>query len=183
MAISVDTKELYDYNDFMFILSLFLTILFAAFMQWVHQSFFITHLLLGLSCCFFMYSIYLIVIMIVNTYSTISHIPNLSNLNSARALFKSEVLARKRLLLTCLLCLLPIFPLIYFLTVFHMISNNHSIISYVIAGAFNKIIFASICTDARLEVTHPTIYFLDSQEKLAFEKRSFLRYIFHEIRV
>ena len=182
MAISVDTKVLYDFDDYMFVLSLFLTVLSGIIMQFIHYSQIWSCIMLFFACSFFTYSMYLAVMMIQKT-NRFTHRPNLSGLNSAKATFKFEILARKRMLLRCLLCLLPIFPCLYFLSFFQIISSNTRISGLLIASALNKILFASLCTDARLEVTHPSIYFLDLEEKLAFEKRSFLRYIFHEIRV
>jgi hypothetical protein len=182
MAVSVDTKATYDSDDYMFVFSLFLTVLCGVFMQIVNHSFIWTNMFLVLSSAFFIFSMYLAVAIIWKT-KKFENGRNLSGLNSARALFKSEVLARKRMLLTCLLCLLPLFPILYIISLLQIISSNTRIVALLIASALNKIIFSTLCTDARLEMTHPTIYFLDLEEKLAFEKRSFLRYIFHEIRV
>lgn len=179
MAISVDGKTAFDFNDKVFLASLFLNIFFGGI-----RVFHVFHgELIGFYLCFssfvaFLIFMYIAEVMIGECHKILSDNPFLPS-NS----FKVHLASRKLLLLRFLTLLFPVFPLIYFLMLFHVIDANSGDALLMAASAISKMVFASLCTDAKLEITHPSAYANDMKTKLNMERRTFLRYIFHEIRV
>lgn len=182
MAISVDLKAEYDKDDVIYVSFLFATISLGILIQIFNQSGLITNILFMVASSLFSFSMYLGVRMIRKAKKQLRP-SSVTSSYSAKDQFHNHVLRRKIMLLKCLLVLLPPFPIIYVLSMFHVISSNARDAVLLIASAVAKMLFASICTDARLEITHPSVYMLEVQEKANVEKRSFLRYIFHEMRV
>lgn len=104
---------------------------------------------------------------------------------SKRGLYQRRILlaSRKATLSHCVGYLFPVFPLLYFLRLTDFINDDVYFVGILFASAFTKVLFASLCMDAHLEVSHPAIALIDAENFAHTSRRAFLRYVFHEVRV
>lgn len=91
--------------------------------------------------------------------------------------------SRQLTLLNTMGYLSPLFPTIYFLRFSRIINNDFACAGWLIAGLLIKTIFSSMCMDAHLEVSHKSLSLIDFESFNSNARRSFLRYVFHEVRV
>lgn len=179
MAISVDGKKSYDIRDKLFVTSLFCCILFGGLTVFkIFHSDSIASIFMFISCVSFGMFMYLAEIMIGECFTVLSE-----NQFSPKNAFRVHLASRKILLLRFLTVLFPVFPAIYLLMALKMIDSNTGDACLMGSSAISKLVFASLCTDAKLEITHPSAYANEIRNKLNAERRTFLRYMFHELRV
>ena len=178
MAIAVDSKIKFNLNDKIFIGSLFFCILFGFMLVFkIFHNPILSYLLMFLAVFSFGIFMYLAEVMIGEAYKVINDNPLLPS-NS----FKVHLATRKILLIRFLTVLFPAFPAFYFLNMLKVLDANTTDAALMAMSAISKMVFASLCTDAKLEITHPSAYAQDIKNKLNIDRRIFLRYIFHEIR-
>ena len=91
-----------------------------------------------------------------------------------------QVKSRKIKLFQLLFLLLPTFPIVYLLAYFQWIDSNITEISFMICDTLSKILFCFSCMSINVEILQLTLAAEMSTNAI---QRSFLRYIFHEVRV
>jgi signal transduction histidine kinase len=77
----------------------------------------------------------------------------------------------------------PLFPIIYYLNILQVLSQEWTFVGLLLASAFTKICFATICMNSNLEVSHPAIILIDAEKFAQTSRKAFLRFVFHEVRV
>ena len=104
---------------------------------------------------------------------------------SRKSLYERKtLLASRRATMSNFLALsTPFFPVIYYLRLFGLVDENLAYVGFLLASAFMKIFFASLCMDAHLEVSHPAIAQIDAEKLSHTTRKAFLRFVFHEVRV
>ena len=160
---SVDDKPILATSDNLIIASLFGCITFGALLQ-TTTDVGLTYVYLGLSCLFCLACPYLM----VRSYFELSEIMSNSSRSrrSTKGKYQRRVLlaSRKFTLSACIGLLFPIFPVLYFLRVSHIISDAQGYTATAAASAFVKVLFASLCMDAHLEVSHPAVALIDAEK-------------------
>ena len=168
LTISVENKpDNLSFDDIFVILSLFLSILTGFFMN-------ITQDLVGgwamfvVSCIFMMGNLRKIHYSFGGKVKA-DDVP-VPMWEQERAMMKSK--------LASWLCLgYPWFVFCYLLSYYDIISKNQLLVSYMICGFGLKFVFISIiCLES-------SMLQMAAERRLAFSRRQFLRYIFHEVRV
>lgn len=181
MLVSMDIKPGYKLEDFYIVLNNGLTIAFGALMQSTSSKLW-CNIWLIFSCLTFGIAMWFIYRSLTRLKDIIAEPTVIAQDNGYQDYAK--LIAAKRLTLTYyFLSAFIIFPMLYFLRWFGLIDDDILFVSYLIASSSTKIIFATICTDAHMEVSHPSIALLVEEKKSHDARREFLRYIFHEIRV
>lgn len=181
IALSVDDKPYLSKKDLSHIVSLHLCILFGALLQ-TTQNIILSYVYLLCSCIFCVPSV--LIVLQARKDLRILLAKSLGNESKKGALERLILLAsRKATLSYCIGCLFPVFPLIYFLKYIDLIDNDVVFVGFMFTSAFTKILFASLCMDAHLEVSHPAIALIDAEKFSHTSRRAFLRYVFHEVRV
>ena len=79
-----------------------------------------------------------------------------------------------------LLCFIPSFPLVYFLSLSRAISHDTTVVLFMACNVSTKIMFVAILMTSHVEILY--VLFV-TETHLNAAKRSFLRYIMHEVRV
>ena len=91
--------------------------------------------------------------------------------------------SRKVTLITCIAALFPLFPVAYILRWYDYFDDNLLFAAFMLLSAGTKVVYASLCMDAHLEVSHPAIGLIDAEKFSNTSRRAFIRYVFHEVRV
>jgi len=107
-----------------------------------------------------------------------------SNLEESVVDRYSFLLANRRIVLfKTMLYLFKLFPVVYYLRMASLLDDNMTHTLMMLSSICTKVIFVSLCMDAGLEVTDPSILLYLQEVKANETRRAFLRYVFHEIRV
>jgi len=79
--------------------------------------------------------------------------------------------------------LFQVFPLIYCLDVFNIISSDHQHVAIVILSYFVKTYLCTNIMDFHLKLLDPNTHILNYEKQANESRRDYLRYVFHEVRV
>ena len=107
---------------------------------------------------------------------------NISTSNAA----KKRILnvKRKKLhLMFILTSLTPTFVIIYFLRLFRVINHDVTQAGYLICDICTKLLFTSYAVDAHIEMMHPSTSALIEEQRQNEARKTFSRFVFHEVRV
>lgn len=89
---------------------------------------------------------------------------------------------RKLTLATSLCVLFPLFPMTYAASATNLISDDLTRVLFMLLGFFVKGFFSSLCMDAHLEVSVPSVSPIAAEAMIHTSKKEFLRFVFHELR-
>ena len=174
VALSLDEGDFLSKIEISCIIFMGLSIILGFLMQFFNESYLLSYLfLLSSFLSFFISFVFL--------YNIQDNILGSKNEVTNRKLSLTyQVKSRKIKLFRLLFLLLPTFPIVYLLAYFQWIDSNITEISFMICDTLSKILFCFSCMSINVEILQLTLAAEMSTNAI---QRSFLRYIFHEVRV
>ena len=172
VAVSLDGTNTYE--ELGAVLSMGMSIVFGFLMQFQYSmttsSVLLSFSFLSFIMAFlFLYKIQYRISLNYHKY----HTESILNINA-------EISSRKLGLFRLLFLLMPTFPIVYLLAFCNIITPNQTEVAYMICDVSTKLLFSSVCMDINVEILQLV---LASEMSINDSRRSFLRYVFHEVRV
>ena len=180
LAISMDDKNKLSLSDMMVILSLGLSIFFG-FLLNLHLPLWFGILMLSLSMFSWIFALYHF--RAVRHHYLTSVGQTLTNSNTAEDIRSVNIRKRKFNLTTIIVALTPLFVLVYFLSLTRAINHDITQACYIACDICTKLLFTSYAVDAHIEMMHPSTSALIEEQRQNEARTSFLRFVFHEVRV
>jgi signal transduction histidine kinase len=91
-------------------------------------------------------------------------------------------LAKQENIAISLSLILPLFVIVYFMALFGLIDTATTVATFQVGSVLSKGLFAGFTMDFHLELLVATEQGLIQQERMNNARRTFLKYIFHEVR-
>lgn len=136
--------------------------------------------MLTLSClsfCFFIGSL------LYKSFRSYSYLKDELDAPSSALLYMVASVSLRNITSTVLMSFtFPAFPLAYFASLFGIIDDELMSIIISLLNFYSKVIFIKFLMDGHLEAYDPLVFKATSEKKANDARRTFLRYIFHEIR-
>ena len=171
IAVTNDEKDELTRDDIKMLAMLPLSIVFGWFLfttsNFVHYCVYMI-----LSCACAMYYLY----PVIKTYRALAQFRKPILMDSFSYKYKYLLAQRKTTIFICLSFIVVLFPAWYFAQMFGFISNAYLHSALMISSCFSKVIFASLCIDAHLEISSPSAVLMTHEIRMNSSRRSFLRY-------
>ena len=109
------------------------------------------------------------------------------NLKSARVdpyeIMCLSILKRKYIASLYLVCMFPVFPLVYFAGIQGFLNKEDSIAITLALNFISKTLYSILVSEAHSEILDSKVFQLIAEKRANDARRAFLRYVFHEVRV
>lgn len=171
IAVMIDEKEELTRDDIKMLVLLPLSIVFG-WLLFTTNNFALYCVYMILSCVCAIYYLY----PAMKSYQAYAKFRKPNLMDSFTYKYKYLLLQRKATILICLSFIIILFPAWYFVQMFGFISNAFLHSAFMISSCFSKIIFASLCIDAHLEISSPSVVLMAHEVRMNSSRRAFLRY-------
>lgn len=174
IAVAVEDKERLTRNDCCVITGLFLAVFSGALMNFHLESYAVGVFLFLFGCLSLVASFFVVRSLVIGG----------DNLFTGRIRDEDLVAATKKASLTRLIYIIfPTFPISYLFGYFGTIDRDELYVAFVLLSVTAKLLFVSALIDEQVSVTEKIKTRREAERMVNETRRSFLRYVFHELRI